>query len=118
VNSVGDIQMPPLARETIDTAVVALLRDWINSLPARSVLAPPRISPSGGAFEQSLEVSLTSDDPGVEIRYTLDGSVPGNSDPRYERPIKITGPTVLRARAYKDGFTRSIANQEVFIVGK
>jgi hypothetical protein len=37
---------------------------------------------------------------------------------RYEKPIRLTGPTVLRARAYKDGFTRSITAQEVFIVGQ
>jgi len=48
----------------------------------------------------------------------LDGSVPGRSDMRYESPIKLTSPAVLRARAYKDGFTRSITAQEIFIVGK
>jgi len=118
VNSVGDIQMPPLARETIDTAGVNLLREWIDSMPGRPVLAPPLISPNGGSFDEPVEVSLSSDEPGAEIRYTLDGSVPGTSDPRYQGPIKITAPTVLRVRAYKEGFTRSIANQEVFIVGK
>jgi uncharacterized repeat protein (TIGR03806 family) len=117
VNSVGDIQMPPLARETIDTSGVKLLHEWIDSMPGRAVLPPPRILPGGGTFEHSVDVSLTSDEPGAEIHYTLDGSVPGTSDPRYEGPIKLTGPTVLRARSYKEGFTRSIANQEVFIVG-
>jgi uncharacterized repeat protein (TIGR03806 family) len=118
VNTLGDIQMPPLARETIDTAGVNLLREWIDSMPGRPVLAPPLITPNGGTFEQPVEVSLSSDESGAEIRYTLDGSVPGTSDPRYQGPIKLIAPTVLRARAYKDGFTRSIANQEVFIVGK
>jgi uncharacterized repeat protein (TIGR03806 family) len=118
VNSVGDIQMPPLARETIDTSGVKLLHEWIDSMPGRPVLPPPRILPGGGTFEQSVQVSLISDEPGAEIRYTLDGSVPGTSDLRYEGPINLTGPTVLRARSYKDGFMRSIANQEVFIVGK
>jgi mono/diheme cytochrome c family protein len=117
-NSLGDIQMPPLARETIDTAGVNLLREWIDSMPGRPVLAPPLISPNGGTFEQPVEVSLSSDQPGAEIHYTLDGSVPGTSDPRYQGPIKLAAPTVLRTRAYKDGFTRSIVNQEVFIVGK
>jgi len=36
----------------------------------------------------------------------------------YEGPIKLTGPAVLRARAFKEGFTRSITEQQVFIVGK
>jgi uncharacterized repeat protein (TIGR03806 family) len=118
VNTAGDIRMPPLARETIDQKGVALLRQWITGLPGRSVLEPPTISPQGGTFDEPIEISLTATEPGADIRYTLDGSVPGPSDMRYEKPIHVDGPTVLRTRAYKDGFTRSITTQQVFIVGK
>jgi uncharacterized repeat protein (TIGR03806 family) len=118
VDTVGDIRMPPLARETIDQKGVQLLRDWINSMPGPQVLAPPTISPRGGAFAQSVEITLTASEPGAEIRYTLDGSVPGKNDMRYEKPIKLSGPAVLRTRAFKEGFTRSIAAQEVFVIGK
>src|SRR3984885_11401567 len=38
VNTDGDIRMPPLARETIDQKGVALLSQWILSLPGRPVL--------------------------------------------------------------------------------
>jgi uncharacterized repeat protein (TIGR03806 family) len=118
INTVGDIRMPPLARETIDSGGVNLMRQWIESLPGRPVLAPPVISPNGGAFDEPLEVSLSTDETGAQIHYTLDGSVPGPSDPLYRGSIKLSAPTVLRARAYKDGFTRSITSQEVFVVGK
>jgi uncharacterized repeat protein (TIGR03806 family) len=117
VNTVDDIKMPPIARETIDQKGVKLLRDWIESLPGRAVLDPPTMSPRGGSFSGAVEISLAEREPGADIRYTLDGSVPGPSDMRYENPIKLTGPAVLRARAYKDGFTRSITAQEVFIIG-
>jgi hypothetical protein len=63
-------------------------------------------------------VTLTVPEPGADIRYTLDGSVPGPSDPRYDKPIVLTDPAVIRARAYKDGFTRSIVNQDVFVVDR
>ena len=116
VNTVGDIRMPPLARETIDAKGVALLKQWITSLPGRAVVEPPRISPAGGTFEAPVEVSLNDGEPGAAIRYTLDGSVPTASDLQYDKPIRITGPTVLRARAFKDGFTRSVDTQAVFIV--
>ena len=118
VNTVDDIKMPPLARETIDTKGVSLLRDWITSLPGRPVLDPPAMSPPGGSFDAPVQISLTEREPGADIRYTLDGSVPGLSDVHYEKPITLTGPAVVRARAFKDGFTRSITAQEVFIVGK
>ncbi len=118
VNTLGDIQMPPLARETIDRNGVNLLNEWINGMPGRPVLPPPAMSPQGGTFRAPVEISLTVSEPGTEIRYTLDGTVPGTSDLRYEKPIRLTHPTVLRARAFKEGFTRSITEQQVFIVGK
>ena len=118
VNTTDDIRMPPVARETIDTKGVALLQDWITSLPGRAVLEPPSMSPQGGTFSTPVEISMTEREPGADIRYTLDGSVPGPADARYEKPIKLTDPAVVRARAYKDGFTRSITTQQVFIVGK
>jgi uncharacterized repeat protein (TIGR03806 family) len=117
VNTDGDIKMPPLARETIDNRGVRLLGDWIDAMPGRPVLAPPVISPRGGTFTGPVEITLDSE-PGADIRYTLDGSVPGQSDAHYEKPIRLSGTAVLRTRAYKDGFTRSIVEQQVFIVSK
>ena len=118
VDTTGDIRMPPLARETIDQKGVKLLGEWINSLPGPEVLAPPNISPPGGTYVQPVEISLTSGESGAEIRYTLDGSVPGTTDPLYEKPIKLSSAAVLRTRAFKPGFTRSITVQQVFIIGK
>jgi uncharacterized repeat protein (TIGR03806 family) len=117
-NTVGDIKMPPLARETIDQKGMLLLKEWINSMPGRPVLPPPVISPPGGTFAGPVDISLTMSEPGSDIRYTVDGTVPSASDARYEGPIKLSGPAVLRARAFKDGFTRSITEQQVFIIGK
>ena len=36
VDTVGGYQMPPLARNTVDKHGVALLREWIQSLPGRA----------------------------------------------------------------------------------
>ncbi len=117
VDTNTDIRMPPLARQTIDEHGMQLLRDWIDSMPGKDVLVPPRISPDGGTFGKSVVVKLSTSDQGAQIRYTLDGSVPGPQDLLYSGPIKVTGPTVVRARTYKDGMTRSITSQSVFIVG-
>jgi uncharacterized repeat protein (TIGR03806 family) len=118
VDTVSEIKMPPLARETIDVKGVQLLGEWINSMPGRPVLPPPVISPAGGTFAGDVEISLSVGEPGAVIRYTLDGSEPSASDMIYEKPIKLNAPAVLRARAFKEGFTRSITEQQVFIVGK
>jgi uncharacterized repeat protein (TIGR03806 family) len=117
VNTDGDIRMPPLARETIDQKGVSLLSQWIMSLPGRAVLDPPTLSRPGGTYHAPLEVALQDSEPGAAIHYTLDGSEPGASDPLYEAPIQIAGTKILRARAFKDGFTRSITAQEVYVIG-
>ena len=118
VNTNDDIRMPPLARETIDQKGVLLLNDWIMSLPGRSVVPPPSLTTRGDASGKSIEVTLTETEPGAEIRYTLDGSTPSTSDLLYAKPIKIDATTVVRARAYKEGFTRSIIAQQIFTIGQ
>jgi uncharacterized repeat protein (TIGR03806 family) len=118
VNTVGEIRMPPLARETIDEKGAALLRQWIASLPGRAVVDPPKISPAAGTYNKPIQVSLAVGEPGADIRYTVDGSAPTASDLKYEKPLEITGPTVVRARAFKEGLTRSISSEAVYIVGQ
>ncbi len=118
IDTVGDIRMPPLARETIDTQGVNLLRQWIGSLPGRPVVPPPQIAPEGGNYTKPLAVTLSDSEPGADIHYTLDGSTPTASDPLYTQPIEVSGTMIVRARAFKDGHTRSIVSQGVFVVGQ
>jgi uncharacterized repeat protein (TIGR03806 family) len=110
-------KMPPLARNEIDEAGMNLLRQWIESLPGPPVLPPPQISPRGGNFAKPVEIVLKSE-PGAKIYYTLDGTVPTTSDLLYEKPAQLSNPTILRAKAFKPGFIKSITTQEIFIVGQ
>jgi len=115
-NTTEPIKMPPLARNTIDEQGMNLLRQWIDSLPGPPVLPPPEISPRGGNYARPVAVTLKSE-PDAAIRYTLDGTVPTASDLLYEKPIQLHGPTILRAKAFKPGCTKSITAQEIFIIG-
>ena len=115
-NTVEAFKMPPLARNTIDPKGMALLQQWIESLPGPAVLPPPTISPPGGNFRKAVEAVLNSE-PGAVIHYTLDGTVPTKSDPQYEKPIPLSGPTILRAKAFKPGYEKSITSQGIFIIG-
>ncbi|HTC16691.1 MAG TPA: chitobiase/beta-hexosaminidase C-terminal domain-containing protein [Steroidobacteraceae bacterium] len=117
IDTLDDIKMPPLARETIDVQGVSLVRAWIESLPGRAVLAPPAIAPAGGSFHSAVSVTLQTDDPQAEIHYTLDGSEPGRNDPLYRAPIRLKDSSVVRARAYRDGYVHSVTTQSVFIFG-
>ncbi len=103
VDTNDDLRMPPLARTTIDVQGAALLREWVLSLPGREVVAPPSIEPADGTFALPINVTLSGDGPQTEIRYTLDGSAPGLTDPLYTQPIRIESSAVLRARAFRKG---------------
>jgi len=116
-SALDSIKMPPLARNQVDEKGMALLREWIQSLPGPPVLEPPVISPRGTSYDKPIEVAIKHSDSGAVIHYTVDGSVPTSSDAVYEKPLQLTNPTVVRAKAFKHGFTKSITAQEVFIVG-
>jgi len=117
-SSLDAIKMPQLARNAVDEPGMRLLRQWIESMPGSPVLPPPDISPSQGRYEQPVEVTLKEAEPGAGIRYTLDGSLPTSADALYEKPIRLSGSTILRAKAFKPGFTRSITVQQVFVIGE
>jgi uncharacterized repeat protein (TIGR03806 family) len=115
-NTTESFKMPPLARNAIDEPGMKLLRQWIESLPGPPVLPPPEISPRGGKFDRPVMVTLKSE-PGAVIYFTLDGTVPTPSDLLYKKPVPLPRPTILRAKAFKPGFTRSITVQEIYLVG-
>lgn len=109
--------MPPLAHSTIDQDGVALIRHWIESLPGPDVLAPPQLLPAGGKYTSPVRVAFRSPDPQAQIHYTLDGSAPTSNAPMYIGPIELTRSTTVRARAYRDGYMRSIVTQDTFEIG-
>lgn len=71
----------------------------ILSLFDRYLLAAPEIDKEGGNYNEFLEVTLSVEGKGIDIYYTLDGSVPTDSDEKYEDPIHIDeqGKTILTA---------------------
>jgi len=53
------------------------------------------ISPAGGIYNASLDVSLTANEPAT-IYYTTDGTVPTTASTRYTTPVHVTQSTTLR----------------------
>ena len=54
-------------------------------------------------FVESAGVTLSSPTPGAAIRYTLDGTPPDETSPRYEKPLVLTGTATVKARAFVPG---------------
>ena len=63
-----------------------------------------KFSVDRGFFTNAFEVAITCDTEDAEIRYTLDGSWPGETNGTvYTAPLTIDRTTVLRAAAFKAG---------------
>ena len=103
VTSLDQPKMPPLAHNLVDRQAVQMLRDWIHSLPGPPVLAPPMFDPPGADFKNRFG-SRFAPTSGAVIRYTLDGSVPTRSSPRYDGPLTIAGPVTVRRQSLQRRF--------------
>lgn len=64
---------------------------------------PPQVLPESDVFSDTLEVSVVSKTPGVEIRYTLDGSAPTAQSALYTAPFTIDRSCMVQARAFRPG---------------
>lgn len=53
-------------------------------------LSEPNFSKQGGFHKRAFELTLDSDYENAEVRYTLDGSEPDRSSPRYDEPLEIS----------------------------
>ena len=86
-------------------------RQWtVCALPA------PRMAPARGYVSSELPkqvaISLAVDVPAGEIRFTRDGSEPSITSPRYEKPLTLSEPTVLKARLFVGDRSSSTAGGE------
>ena len=69
--------------------------------------AAPVASPTSGSFATAQAVSLSSATDGTTIYYTLDGSNPTTSSPRYSGPIFVAVSQTIKAMAVKSGYINS-----------
>jgi hypothetical protein len=110
-----DIQMPDF-RNLIDTNGVQVITDWINSLPGTPALAPPAITPDGGDYVVSVNVTLSAPDPNAAIYYTLDGSLPTTNSLRYAGPFNVLTNATIAANAFEANYQNSVASSALFFV--
>ena len=103
------VKMPPLARNVIDTNSLAVVAAWINSLPGVPALPPLTITPAGGTYNGSVNISFQDPTNGVMFYYTLDGSLPTTNSLPYSGPFTLTNSATVTASAFARGFNNSVA---------
>ena len=86
--------------------------DSESGLPASKVM----ISQPGRGFSGSLNVSLSTNSPEAEIRYTTNGSLPTETSSIYSgEAINIQSSTLLRARSFEEELTPGPVAEEGYI---
>jgi hypothetical protein len=68
--------------------------------PASPVTPKPVITPGGGTFKASVQVTIADSDAGAAVFYTTDGKKPTTSSQRYAGPIAVGAKTKVQALAF------------------
>ncbi|MBT4275152.1 MAG: hypothetical protein HOD39_09460, partial [Verrucomicrobia bacterium] len=111
---------------------VSLARDEISGLFGFSETSSPGIKNTGpfhqgrldevevsidaGHYPKPITVSLIHSDQRVEIRYTLDGSIPDSNAPIYHAPVTLDETSVLKARAFLEGYLPSGTCSHTYLI--
>jgi hypothetical protein len=69
--------------------------------------ATPTFDPPPGTYLAAIDVAIACETPDATIRYTLDGSEPGESSAPYLGPIHLASSATIKARAFKVDFQPS-----------
>jgi hypothetical protein len=74
------------------------------------------VSIDAGHYPKPITVSLIHSDQRVEIRYTLDGSIPDSNAPIYHTPLTLDETSVLKARAFLEGYLPSRTCSHTYLI--
>lgn len=80
------------------------------------VVAPPRLSPQGGAYLSNQKIIIFSDTIDAVVHYTTDNSTPTPDDAIYSEPIEVNALTTIKAIAYKKGLLETVVTETYDII--
>ena len=87
-----------------------------NAGPAyASMLARPVFSLPSGLYAAAQTVTLTGP-AGATLRYTTDGSMPGETSPVYSGPLTVASSRAIRAAAFAPGALASPAESQSYVI--
>lgn len=103
--------------------------NWFNFSPATpaaanlesgifNILPLPTISSQSGFYPAGISITASHNLTDVTIRFTNDGTIPNSSSNVYSIPLLIDSTSVLRFRAFKDGYTPSITETRTYFINE
>ncbi|MBX7187475.1 MAG: chitobiase/beta-hexosaminidase C-terminal domain-containing protein [Vicinamibacteria bacterium] len=81
-----------------------------------ALAATPTITPNGGAFMDSVPVTLATATSGATVRYTLDGTEPTTASVAYSTPLLLVSTATLMAKAFHTTLAPSSTATALFTI--
>ncbi|GMU91141.1 MAG: hypothetical protein AMXMBFR4_01990 [Candidatus Hydrogenedentota bacterium] len=88
----------------------------ISGMADAATVATPVISPAGGSYAGSVNVTITCATSEATIRFTTDGTEPTSSSTLYSGAFQLTSSTTVKARAFKSGMSDSSVATAVYTI--
>ena len=82
--------------------------------PAITV-ATPTFSPAAGTYTEIQTVTISCENQGADIFYTIDGSTPNDESIPYSTPIEVSETTTIKAIAYYEDYASAVATAQYVI---
>ena len=106
--------VPLSVSTTTKLKAIGFKSGWSNSAMQQGTytmsfgtLTAPTLTPTGGTYESSVTVTMTSSQPGAVVRYTTNDTAPTQSSTLYTAPLAIETTTKIRAKAFHPDYTTS-----------
>lgn len=101
-NAQMEAEMNANVATTDDSVSASSGSDDVAVVPSLPVTPKPVMTPGGGTFKGSVQVTLADSDAAAAMFYTTDGKKPTTSSARYAGPIVVTaaGKTKIQALAF------------------
>jgi alpha-tubulin suppressor-like RCC1 family protein len=125
-DTIGTLYTGPVhAAQNLTLRAVAFQAEWRNS-PLTSgdyaiglQVAAPEFSPAPGAYASAQDIVIATTTAGATIRYTTDGSTPSETvGTVYVAPVHLASSTLLKAVAYRTGWTASAVTSGAYAIGQ
>jgi hypothetical protein len=88
----------------------------ISGTPVADKVSTPQITPSGGTFSGSVQVTLACATSGAGVYYTTNGSTPTAASTPYTAPFTLTGSATVKAIGIKSGCDSSDVASAAFTI--
>ncbi len=102
------IRVPRVAPDSINSVVV------LDVAGKPDINNPPTITADNDIFVDPLEVTISSDRDNVEVRYTLDGSVPTKASALARGRLRLVETTEVSARCFRGPKAVSGVEKQIF----